>query len=117
MDESTAAGPRLADTYGAARDAVLAAGQRAGAEATAFPHPTPGRLGEELAIDVLTIGPADAESVLLVVSGTHGVEGYAGSALQRWWLDERSTARPVDVRVVIVHALNPVGFWWVRRVN
>jgi hypothetical protein len=109
--------PRLAQTYGDARDAILAASRRAGAEATAFPHPSAGRLGEELAIDVLTVGPAEAESVLVIVSGTHGVEGYAGSALQRWWLDERAEARPVDVRVALVHALNPVGFSWVRRVN
>ena len=109
--------PRLAPTYDAAREAVLAAGRGAGAEATAFPHPLPGRFGEGLAIDVLTIGPADADSVLMVVSGTHGVEGYAGSALQRWWLDERAASRPGGVRVVIVHALNPVGFSWVCRVN
>lgn len=109
--------PRLAATYQAARVAILAAADRTGVEATAFLHPMPGRLGEELAIDVLTIGPADATSVLLLVSGTHGVEGYAGSALQRWWLDERAGDLPSNVRVVIVHALNPVGFSWVRRVN
>ena len=66
-------------------------------DATAFPHPSPGRLGEELAIDVFTAGPPDADAVLVIVSGTHGVEGYAGSALQRWWLDERAdcpTRRP-----------------------
>jgi hypothetical protein len=114
---TTPAGSLLSATYDEARTAVLAAGRRAGAEATAFPHPSPGRLGEELAIDVLTMGPADADSLLMVVSGTHGVEGYAGSALQRWWLDERAGKRPGDVRVVIVHALNPVGFSWVRRVN
>ena len=109
--------PRLAQTYGDARDSILAASRRAGTEATAFPHPSVGRLGEELAIDVLTVGPTEAESVLVIVSGTHGVEGYAGSALQRWWLDERADARPADVRVALVHALNPVGFSWVRRVN
>ena len=108
---------RLAPTYGAARDAIQAAGTRAGMDITAFPHPSTGRLGEELAIDVLTAGPEDAASVLVIVSGTHGVEGYAGSALQRWWLDERGGSRPDGVRVAIVHALNPVGFSWVRRVN
>ncbi len=53
----------------------------------------------------------------MIVSGTHGVEGYAGSALQRWWLDERADTRPAAVRIALVHALNPVGFSWVRRVN
>ena len=114
---TTSPAPRLAATYGEARDAILAAGDRAGMDVTAFAHPSPGRLGEQLAIDVLTTGPDDADSVLVVVSGTHGVEGYAGSALQRWWLDERAATRPDDVRVVLVHALNPVGFSWVRRVN
>ena len=74
----TSGGPRLAETYEAARGAILAAADDADVEATAFPHPLPGRLGEEFAIDVLTIGPADADSVLMLVSGTHGVEGYAG---------------------------------------
>ena len=114
---TTSAAPRLAATYGEARSAILAAGVRAGADATAFVHPSPGRLGEELAIDVLTMGPDDADSVLVIVSGTHGVEGYAGSALQRWWLDRSADARPDGVRVTVVHALNPVGFSWVRRVN
>lgn len=109
--------PQLAATYGEARSEILAAGARAGVDVTAFPHPSPGRLGEELAIDVLTAGPDEADSVLVIVSGTHGVEGYAGSALQQWWLDEQSRTRPDDVRVAIVHALNPVGFSWVRRVN
>ena len=108
---------RLALTYAQARDEVVAASERAGAELTAFPHPQRGREGEELAIDVVTVGAEDAESVVAIVSGTHGVEGYAGSALQRWWLDERAGTLPAGVRVVIVHALNPVGFSWVRRVN
>ena len=108
---------RLAPTYETARRDVLAAATRAGAEVTSFPHPESGREGEELAIDVIEVGPDDAGSVVVIVSGTHGVEGYAGSALQHWWLDERSATMPEGVRVVIVHALNPVGFSWVRRVN
>ncbi len=108
---------RLAPTYAQARAELSAAAVRAGAGVTAFPHPSSGREGEELAIDVVTVGPDDADSVVVIVSGTHGVEGYAGSAIQRWWLDERAAALPAGVRVVIVHALNPVGFSWVRRVN
>lgn len=108
---------RLPPTYAEARSELDAAARRAGAEVTSFAHPSVGREGEELAIDVVTVGPDDADAVVVVVSGTHGVEGYAGSALQRWWLDERSTELAPGVRVAIVHALNPVGFSWVRRVN
>jgi hypothetical protein len=51
--------------------------------------------GEELAIDVAVIGPDDAESVLLiVVSGTHGVEGFTGSALQHHWFRHHAGQRP-----------------------
>lgn len=107
----------LDPTYDVARRRFLDAAASAGAEITSFPHPQLGREGEELAIDVATLGPDDAESLLLIVSGTHGVEGYAGSALQSWWFDQCSAARPADVRVVLMHAFNPVGFSWVRRVN
>ncbi len=51
------------------------------------------------------------------MSGTHGVEGFTGSALQHEWLERRAADRPSDLRVVLVHALNPYGFAWVRRVN
>ncbi len=107
----------LPRTYHQARSEFLDAAATARAEIISFPHPSAGREGEELAVDVAVIGADDADAVVLIVSGTHGVEGYAGSALQRWWLDERAPAVPRNVRVVIVHALNPVGFSWVRRVN
>ncbi len=63
------------------------------------------------------VGPADADSVLIIVSGTHGVEGFTGSALQHHWLEHHAAGRPETLRVVLVHALNPYGFAWVRRVN
>jgi hypothetical protein len=107
----------LDPTYDVARRRFFDTAQAAGAEVTSFPHPLSGREGEELAIDVAVLGPADATDVLMFVSGTHGVEGYAGSALQSWWLDERSGQRPAGLRVVFLHAFNPVGFSWVRRVN
>ncbi len=107
----------LDQTYRDARRRFVDAAGGAGAEVSSFPHPEVGREGEELAIDVATLGPDDAAAVLMIVSGTHGVEGYAGSALQSWWLDERASQAPEAVRVVLVHAFNPVGFSWVRRVN
>lgn len=80
-------------------------------------HPLTGPAGETLGIDIAEFGPADAESMLMIVSGTHGVEGYCGSALQSHWLDGQLSTRPPGVRMVFVHALNPHGFAWVRRVN
>lgn len=84
---------------------------------TPHPHPRSGPDGSRVATDVVWIGPEDADTVVLVVSGTHGVEGFAGSALQRTWLRDHEPHRPEHLAVCLVHALNPYGFAWVRRVN
>ena len=107
----------MSQTYSEARAAFLSAAAAASARVGRFVHPLTGPEDEELSIDVAEVGPVDAERVVLIVSGTHGVEGYCGSALQRHWLEHHAAERPDDVAVVLVHALNPFGFAWVRRVN
>jgi hypothetical protein len=107
----------LSPSYAAARAAFLAAAEAAGARVESTPHPLRGPGDEPLAIDVAELGPADAECVVVVVSATHGVEGYCGSALQTHWLVDHAHERPAGVRLVHVHALNPYGMAWVRRVN
>ena len=104
-------------TYEESRSRFLVTAGAAGASLTSYEHPERGLAGEVLTIDVASIGPQDAESVLLIVSGTHGVEGFTGSALQHHWLDLHAGERPDHVRVVLLHAFNPYGFSWVRRVN
>lgn len=62
---------------------------------------------------------------LLHISGTHGVEGYAGSAIQLSYLHSLATeTKSVEGKgvmdlptLVFVHALNPYGFHHNRRVN
>lgn len=105
-------------TYAEARDAFVAAAKAAGASLTAYAHPEQGPDGGRLATDCAWIGPEDAASVLLLVSGTHGVEGYCGSGAQIDWLrrGEAAQLRP-DQAVLLVHALNPYGFAWARRVT
>jgi hypothetical protein len=53
-----------------------------------------------------------------MVSGTHGIEGYCGSGAQVDWLrrGEAAQLRPGQA-VLLVHALNPYGFAWSRRVT
>ena len=107
----------LSTSYADARAAFLDAAASVGARLRSYPHPLPGLHGEELAVDVAEVGPVDATDVVVIVSGTHGVEGYCGSALQRHHLlnlDADATAMPT---LIFVHALNPYGFSWVRRVN
>ncbi len=107
--------PPLSTSYADAQSAFLAAAAGANARVESFPHPLTGIDGEALAVDVAEVGPVDAENVVVVVSGTHGVEGYLGSALQRHHLE--SGRDPETVTVIFVHALNPYGFSWMRRVN
>jgi Protein of unknown function (DUF2817) len=107
----------LSPTYASARTAFLEAAAGAGAEIAHLAHPETGLEGEELAIDVAWFGPRDAENVLMVMSATHGVEGFAGSALQTRWLNEHGQKLPENASLLFVHAVNPFGFSWTRRVN
>jgi hypothetical protein len=73
---------------------------------------------EPLYADVVRAGAADASKMLLTCSATHGVEGFYGSGCQIGWLRERhDRSLPADVAVLHIHAINPYGFAWLRRVN
>ena len=105
-------------TYGEARDKFLAAAKSAGAAIATYTHPERGPDGGELATDVAWIGPADARAVLVTVSGTHGVEGHCGSGAQVDWLRRGEAANlPAGVAALVIHAINPYGFAWSRRVT
>jgi len=106
----------LSPSYVHARRAFLRAAAVAGAHVTSHPHPLTGLEDEPLFVDVAEVGPGAATSVVVVVSGTHGVEGYLGSALQRHHLENRADF-DTGPAFIFIHALNPHGFSWVRRVN
>jgi Protein of unknown function (DUF2817) len=75
--------------------------------------------GETLALDFCLIGPRQAKHVLMVSCGTHGLEGYVGSAVQHYMLEQvlPTLHLPADTAIVLLHAINPYGFAWGRRVN
>lgn len=67
-------------------------------------------------MDVAVI-PGTAPGLVIHTAGTHGVEGYAGAAIQLTWMQfllESSILRPT---VVLVHAVNPYGMKHYRRAN
>ncbi len=109
--------PPLSQSYADARAQFLEAAAEAGARMWSSPHPLEGLEAEPLYIDLAEIGPEDGESIIIIVSGTHGVEGYLGSALQRYHLETVDRDRTDGPTLVFIHALNPFGFSWVRRVN
>lgn len=105
-------------TYAEARGKFLEAAAGAGAELSTWSHPERGPDGGELATDLARIGSADAAAVLVMVSGTHGVEGHCGSGAQVDWLRRGEATRlAAGQAVLLVHAINPYGFAWSRRVT
>ena len=79
----------------------------------------PSAVDNDLTIDYVLI-PAETTParLLIVTSGLHGVEAYAGSAVQFMMLEEmlpKATRRGVSV--LLVHSLNPYGYKYHRRVS
>jgi len=90
-----------------------------GVHLAAHENPKRGPAGEPLYTDVARIGPAHARKLLILVSGTHGVEGYSGSGCHTAWLTRGCFDRQIgdDTAVLFIHAINPFGFAWGRRTN
>jgi hypothetical protein len=110
----------FSQSYAEARSKFLAAAEAADLDVESHPHPMLGRDGEALAMDVVRDGPKSASRVLLISSACHGVEGFCGSAVQTSLLHDaswRAAAHDAGVAVLYIHALNPYGFSWWRRVT
>ena len=70
----------FSDSYTQARAKFLAAVQAGGGRLmSSHTNPEKGPEGEDCIADVAWLGPEDASKLLILVSGTHGAEGYAGS--------------------------------------
>jgi hypothetical protein len=109
---------RLLVDAGACVDRFRHVAHAAGAHLASHRVAARGPAGEELAIDIATIGPAEPARALVVVSGVHGVEVFAPSAAQCELLERVAPGSlPNDLAVVLVHALNPWGVAHGRRQN
>ncbi|HKU17051.1 MAG TPA: DUF2817 domain-containing protein [Steroidobacteraceae bacterium] len=110
----------FSDDYQMARRRFLEAATAAGARLEH--HQLSGHKGpdgKDLFMDAAWIGPADADVVLVSVCGTHGAEGFAGSAAQIDWLLTHAPrpSLPARVAALLVHAVNPYGFAHLMRTN
>lgn len=73
----------------------------------------------ELSMDVL-LAEANArkENLLVLISGVHGIEGYLGSALQRYFCEELlSMINATQTGICLVHSVNPWGMKNFQRNN
>jgi len=109
----------FAASYSEARAKFLAAARIAGSSVMNYVLPNfHGPRGQELILDVARLGPQKPEGLLVLISGTHGIEGFCGSGCQIGYLsDQLYEALPITSGLVLIHALNPFGFAWLRRVN
>jgi hypothetical protein len=111
---------RFSASYAEARQRLLQSAAQRGLHVETHTHPLPGAEGETLAMDVVRDGPAAATRVLLTTSAVHGVEGHCGSAVQTALLGLQPAlmgAAQGSLAIVHVHAVNPHGFSFGRRVN
>jgi len=111
----------FAANYREARAKFLAAARGAGARITSHVHPQHrGAEGEELAADIAFLGNDDADAVLCILAGTHGVEGFCGSGIQVGLLGDpafHAARARAKVAVLLYHAVNPYGFSHLQRTD
>ncbi|MCF6333404.1 MAG: M14 family metallopeptidase [Draconibacterium sp.] len=84
-----------------------------------FSRIVPSKTDDDLTLDFCYV-PAQKETkkLLILTSGTHGVEGFVGSAVQKMFMNEVLTVEMLDnVGILFVHGINPFGFKYVRRVT
>jgi len=108
-------------SYAEARERFLAAAQarRLPVESHVLPD-LRGAEGETLAMDLALAGDAAAPGLLILWSATHGVEGHCGAGCQTAFLRDDGFLHAIDnarAAVLFIHALNPHGFSYGRRVN
>lgn len=102
----------FSDSYSEARAKFLMSAESAGARLSSHEQADQrGPGAERLFLDTAWFGRDDATTVLVNLSGTHGAEGFAGSAAQLAWIQNGGpSALDHDVAVFMIHAVNPFGF-------
>jgi hypothetical protein len=106
----------FSEDYASARERFWTAAEAAGASPERYDNPKYGPRGEALSTDAAWLGSPNASRVLVLVSATHGVEGFCGSAAEIDWLTQGGPeSLPADTAALLVHAINPYGFAWLRR--
>lgn len=100
------------ETFDESRTAFLAAAKASGGELRSH------KIGEH-SFESLYFPPVGRKEKLLILSsGIHGIEGHAGSALQRYFLDKNFlNLKEENMGILILHGINAFGFQHNRRVT
>lgn len=96
------------ETYEASREAFLDLAQKSGGELRHH------QISDDLCFDSLYLPSGQKDKLLILTSGIHGIEGFTGSALQQYYLEQ---LRNKNQSVLIIHGINAFGFKHKRRVT
>ena len=110
-------GDHFSPDYVTARARFREAVGQTGGRLTPLALSARGPRDETLTIDVAWFGAETPTRVFLHSSGVHGVEAFAGSAVQLQWLADPIPEMREDAALVLVHVINPYGMAWLRRFN
>jgi hypothetical protein len=105
--------------YDSARDRFRSLGHSLGATLETHTIDSLGPQGQALSIDAALFSPDAPRRVVIISSGLHGVEGFFGAAVQTAWMERHRHHFSLSAHtgLVLLHALNPYGFAWLRRWN
>lgn len=106
----------FSNTVSEATQKFVSACQLAGAHYECIEHPLRGPDNQLIHTSVAWLGPKDAAKVALFISGTHGIEGYAGAGIMTGTLSEGTYKElPDNTAVMMIHLINPWGCAWGHR--
>lgn len=98
------------NSYATARHRFCQQAHAAGGTTEFFRHPlAPTDDTGGFGIDTAWFGPRNAPNVLMMISGTHGPELFAGSAMQQIWMQDFAPLRSPNSAVFLVHGANSYG--------
>ena len=77
------------------------------------------KVDSDLTIDAVYVPPrSKAKKLLIMTSGVHGMEGFTGSAVQQHFMTKVLDGAVLqNMGVLLIHAINPYGFKYQRRVS
>lgn len=107
----------FSDSYYQSRQRIILESKSHQAVVKTYHYDCVGLQGEPLFTDAIYLGNKNASHVFIVVSGTHGVEGHAGSACQLFTMHyfKKIQEMNANVGILLVHAINPWGYAHNRR--
>lgn len=109
----------FSDNYFEAREKFLANARENSLEINSFKlEKAKGPDDKDVFMDCAYTQGINKNNLLVLISGTHGPEGYCGSAIQSRFMKSGALAKTLEkCSAGIIHAHNPFGFAWDSRFN